>query len=926
MGQIYISQLYIKLDKKLIVDIEEIKLTTDSTVKSSYEDLVVNIKKIPTILKFFETIHIESLLIDGNRFKIIFDDNHIYLDNKFLNLSSKYTKAANQINLQLYSLYLKDINLLFEGKIKLDYFSNVASFYGDFALGENLKGELNTQLSKESIDFFVKTQETNNIRFLKEFFRLDEVAESWMYDNVIGKMKLNYLTGKLDPTTFEPLPNSIKGEAIIKNAQIHFNKKVAPVKTSKLLISYEKDTLSFDMHKPTYKHLSIDGSSVTIPHLSSEEKGRVDVLIKTQEVLGKEILDILRAYDIPLPIEQLSGQTKAEVLLKIPYIKPLESFGNFELKNSKFIINNSFPFYSKYANVELKNSKVMVKSSHFKHKKLVDATLDLTIDTNTLKANGDALINEFMIQHQDEEIVNLNQLQTPISMDFNDISSINIHKIKSKIVLNKENTEVNIDNLQILSKYSDMLRKNSLTEGNLNLYIIDEKEISFDGRITDLDLPIKRDNEAIDFLDFVGSLKNEDITIQSKENDILFEIKKNDAIKITLEKMHIYPQKKSKNSVIKRMNMKLIDSVVYLNEEIFYPKNMDVSFLNDDVYFNGEVTKLELPFLDNGELLTELTLKGNVKNNEINIVSKDERINFKIINEKDIQLKLNNIDLLYDVNENVSENRNIQVSGNNSNIYIKMQERRKILATRYEFALDENRTYFELSHDTTTMKYEKDNKGMISINAVDVTDDFINTLFDKDFVEGGSLAFEGTGRDNVITGRISFKNNKIKNLRTLNNIISLVNTSPGLVNPLLAIPSVFSMVTSGGFNLNGYSVKNGYVDLIYNTETKLLHMYKIHTVGNSVDFDGFSTFDFTKDTINSDMNLVFMKSYSNAIDYIPGLDYILLGDDKVISTQVNIRGKIEDPEITTNILKDTATAPLDVIKRIFTLPLKPFLD
>ena len=250
----------------------------------------------------------------------------------------------------------------------------------------------------------------------------------------------------------------------------------------------------------------------------------------------------------------------------------------------------------------------------------------------------------------------------------------------------------------------------------------------------------------------------------------------------------------------------------------------------------------------------------------------------------------------------------------------------KVLSTKYDFTIHDDISKFELYHNKTKMDYLKNSEGLIVIGATNVSDVFINSFFQKDFVKGGNLNIEATGKDDVVTGRINFKNNKLKNLKTLNNIIMLVNTTPALVNPLLAIPSIFGMVTSTGFNLNGYRINKGYVDFTYDFNNKFLNMYKINTIGNSVDFDGFATFDFKKDIVHSDLKLIFMKGYSDVIDIIPGIDYILLGDDKQISTEVNIRGSIDNPDIKTNVLKDTARAPFDVIKRILTLPFKPFMD
>ena len=68
------------MDKKLILDIENIEFTTKkSKTNSTLEDLRKNLSMLPTVLKMFESINIKRLKIADNEFKII-------LNNEFQNV------------------------------------------------------------------------------------------------------------------------------------------------------------------------------------------------------------------------------------------------------------------------------------------------------------------------------------------------------------------------------------------------------------------------------------------------------------------------------------------------------------------------------------------------------------------------------------------------------------------------------------------------------------------------------------------------------------------------------------------------------------------------------------------------------------------------------------------------------------------------
>ena len=156
----------------------------------------------------------------------------------------------------------------------------------------------------------------------------------------------------------------------------------------------------------------------------------------------------------------------------------------------------------------------------------------------------------------------------------------------------------------------------------------------------------------------------------------------------------------------------------------------------------------------------------------------------------------------------------------------------------------------------------------------------------------------------------------------INNLIILVNSSPALINPLLAIPSVLELITQDGFDVNGYKIVEGNIDFIFNLEKNILDLTRVQTKGNSVDFDGFLELDFNKNKIKGDIYVIFMKSYSFLVKHIPLVNYLLLGENKRVDTEVNISGSIEDPKIETNLTHNSLTAPLNIIKRVITLPLK----
>ena len=72
------------------------------------------------------------------------------------------------------------------------------------------------------------------------------------------------------------------------------------------------------------------------------------------------------------------------------------------------------------------------------------------------------------------------------------------------------------------------------------------------------------------------------------------------------------------------------------------------------------------------------------------------------------------------------------------------------------------------------------------------------------------------------------------------------------------------------------------------------------------------------------LNLSTFKSVSNIVKHIPLIGYLVLGDEGCISTKVRIRGKLANPIVKSQIIKDTLKAPVNIIKRTLGIPLKIF--
>ena len=921
--------MYLKLDKKLILEVEEIVFESKkSGVDSSSDDIQQNISKLQYLLKIFKKIDIERLKIKDNEFTIVLNDENLYLDNKFVNVSASLDFAASDILFNIYSIYLKDIDLALIGKSKLNIGKEVLNFFGTYNYGE-IEGDINIQLTPKIFDFYINTnKEIKSIKFLKKYFRLDEVAEAWMYDSVEGNLKLNYLYGKIDLEKKRPIMDSLEGQVVIDNAKIRFHKDAKTVNTKKLTIDYKDDKLSFDLIDPTYNKSKIYGSKVYITDLTSLKKGTVVVDLKTKSMLNDDILEILKAYKINLPLKQESGNLASSLVLKIPYLasRKMQIDGQFNLTNAILKLNN-FEFLAKKANVILKDNIVSIKNSHILHKDMIDAFLDLNINTKDLTALGKAKINSFQIGQDGESVVNIENLDTPLEIDFKKNTKIDLKVLETKLDISKENIEIDINNLEKVYPYSKLLKTTDIKKCNLYINVKDKDNISFRINAEEMNFPFEKNGKQVVTLNASGLIKGDDTTIETNDNDVKIILKKGKNTLLQLDNIDLVlnQQKETKTSKeFPDIDLELKNSKIKLDEKHIYKTSFaNVHIKNSKISFDGEALDLNLPVSKEGKKVQNLQLSGTYENDILNIESKDKKLKLKyeVLKEK-ISMQLDAYDVLYNTNqeENTKNRTSYYINGKNSNII--MNDKYIAKATAYNFVFENNRTDINLKYNDTEFLYHKDIDGNITVDATNMNDTFLNSLMNKKLIKDGSVNLTAKGKNGMISGHADLDNNKIMDLAILNNLLIFINTSPALINPFLAIPSVVGMATSGGFNLNGYRVVEGKVDFTYDFKNKFLNMHEIKTKGNGIDFDGFTTIDFNNSKLDARLKLIFFKDYSKIVGAIPVLNYVLLGDEKRVDTEVFIYGTIDDPKYKTKLLEESTSAPVNVMKRIINSPKK----
>ena len=172
--------------------------------------------------------------------------------------------------------------------------------------------------------------------------------------------------------------------------------------------------------------------------------------------------------------------------------------------------------------------------------------------------------------------------------------------------------------------------------------------------------------------------------------------------------------------------------------------------------------------------------------------------------------------------------------------------------------------------------------------------------------KGGKLDFSMQGSIDNYSGVFYINDTTIVDYKLLNNVLAFVNTVPSLVT--FSLPN---------YSKDGLYIKNGY--LSFTAKDDLFHISDFYLNSKELTILGKGVADIKKDKIDLLMNL--KTDLASDVSKIPLVGYLIF-DGKSLSTTLKVTGKLSDPKVQTQLAKDIAVAPLNIIKRTLTLPYK----
>ncbi|MCP3931657.1 MAG: DUF3971 domain-containing protein [Bacteroidetes bacterium] len=222
--------------------------------------------------------------------------------------------------------------------------------------------------------------DVTSIKPIIDLFPLDPEVVPWINDYLDGSLfDLKKFNGEISWKDPASILQTFYAEGRVSDCKYIFAEGFNPIFSSYTDVVYENGVLKIYPHEATFYGQKTEKSWLDIDFKDPDEP-ILNIYIDTHAVLNQDILNLLKFYDIDLPIRQLSGQTQSDLFLSVNLMsEDVEAEGRFTF--GKGVIQYiDQELHTTGGDVLIKNSEVKIQNVHFTLPDLLSSKLSGTID------------------------------------------------------------------------------------------------------------------------------------------------------------------------------------------------------------------------------------------------------------------------------------------------------------------------------------------------------------------------------------------------------------------------------------------------------------------------------------------------------------------------------------------------------------------
>ena len=489
-GQFEIDGLYIKLDKKLILQADKVILP-QSKAKPSFDKIDETFEKIKYLFTYFEYIELNDIHFKNNKFNFIFTNNILYINSDDYEIAGTIEKKGKRLIADVSLLYIKKEKVNIVGKLKYFLNKDRLETEGGFE-AYNIKGNFAAMKDKSNISFAVKSETFSDLKTVTDRLPIKELLKSWIaYKIEAETYTLKSFVGKadiVDNALKIDIP-SLRGDALLKKVKIKYKDELDPVLAKEVKLVFKGRGLYFDIKEPRYKNRNLNGSRASITNMKKGEIALLNLDLHAKSQIDDVVHDILKAYKLNIPVTQKGKNVIADINLSIPLKKKFKNAKekakhkikvrvDAKLSKGNVTINNTvkLPVLDgkvHYDNGLLTLTNIKVKDSWYK------GIVNGKINVKNKKANLKLKVEHFNLGNAKDTYFTLKNKELALKLDYAK-HTIDLPDLDVKIIRHKKDFVIKLLNLKTIKPY---LKKIDIKVdgGNLDIKTSDFKNYSYEG-------------------------------------------------------------------------------------------------------------------------------------------------------------------------------------------------------------------------------------------------------------------------------------------------------------------------------------------------------------------------------------------------------------------------------------------------------------
>ena len=477
-----VEGLYIKLDKRLTIKADKV-IIPKRKANPSFDRIDETLESIKYVLTFFDHIELNKIHFENNILGIYYHDHILQLSSKDYLVRGNIYREGNSLIGTIPMLQLKAHNIVMRGEFTYNLDEDILVTEGKF-LFQKTTGFFRADKRQNKINFSLSSGPFSDLKSYVELFDIPSSIKPWIVDKIKAKTyQVISLSGEgsVVNKTFKLDTDSLKAVALFSDVSISFKEGIAPVLAKNFIMNYTNyKGLTFDLEYPTYLGKNLNGSTVSIVNLK-DNNTTLRLNLKFDTRFDEEVQDLLKAYDITVPVVQKNGKVIASLDADIGLKEPTSKFVadvNFR-KSDVDITGLMFPIED--GELHYEGDTISLHDIVLKHP-FYEGVLNGDIDLKNAKARFIFDAKKVLIKTKGETLVTLKNKKIPFSLIYKNNLLIEVPKYALSVKNTKKETTLMLNNLDKVKAY--LSDKIPIQEGgNLNINTKDFETFTFTGML-----------------------------------------------------------------------------------------------------------------------------------------------------------------------------------------------------------------------------------------------------------------------------------------------------------------------------------------------------------------------------------------------------------------------------------------------------------